>query len=144
MPAADQSNEQRETRAADLDQERADRACALAVETALTQKETDYRLADHDRQLKVINGSIEQTGRELVSMHRVINDLAGKFDEFAANQHTRDEVARQLKNAAQGTQAAAEKANEKQISNRAFAIGVIGLILTMMSVGVAIITLAGH
>lgn len=127
----------RVTRAARLDQDRAERATQLAVEMALKQKDTDYRLGDHDRQLKVVNSSIEHTGHELLSLRRVIDDLAEKFAAFSADQHTRDAVARELKDAAKGTQAAAEKANEKQVSTRTFILGVIAVILTFVGLVLA-------
>ncbi len=129
----EESDQQRAARAADLELERVERATALRVETALKQRETDYRLTDHDSQLKAINGSIKYTGQRLSEMRGVVDDLADKFDGFVAAQRTRDEVAAGLRSAAQATQEAAEKANEQQISKKVYFSGVAMVIVTIVA-----------
>ena len=83
--------------------------------------DVDGRLHDHEKRLLAINGSVEKHARNVdalrVSMEEIAEKMTAKIDLLATRLDSRDAV--EADRVAQ-----VKKANEKQISNKQFWLGV--------------------
>lgn len=90
----------------------------------------DAELDSHEKRLNAINGSIERNVREAANLRRTIEALGDRIDEIAAHLATKAAVETdrndQLK-----------RANDQQISNRTFWLGVTAIIVTLIAAFVA-------
>lgn len=103
----DESNEQREMRARDL-----------AIEEGRRRERVDGQLNSHELRLNAINGSIERGATATANLKTSVDELR---DEI----HTKNAVDTAL-------HAAIATANEKQISTRAFTLGVLAILIPMI------------
>jgi chromosome segregation ATPase len=109
------------------EQQREDRAKQLAYQQGRRDSDVDARILSHERRLNAINGSIERHANEAAALKNSIVQLADKIDEVMAELKTKKAVeadrVKQIK-----------AANEKQISNKMFWLGV-ATICAMIFVG---------
>ena len=91
--------------------------------------DVDGRLHDHEKRLMAINGSVEKHARNAAalqrSMEEIAEELGMKIDRIVARLDKRDAVeadrVEQVK-----------KANEKQISNKQFWLGVVTICVMIL------------
>jgi hypothetical protein len=107
----------RERRARDLRGEEERRAIALAEKRAQDAAKVESHLAEHDRRLEAINGSINKTAGELHGLNRQVNDLSAEFRQSLA--------------VAAARAGDAERAAKRQVSSREFFLGLAGLALLL-------------
>lgn len=96
-----------------------------AFERGRREAFTTAEIDSHERRLNLINGSIEKHAREAVRLRNSISGLSDKVDALAASLATKAAVEadrdRQLK-----------RANDQQISNRTFWLGVATIMVTLL------------
>lgn len=110
----------------ETDQERADRAELLAFQRGVRQAEVDARLASHEARLNAINGSIERHARNAGALRDSVEAVDEKVDQVIntlnAQRAVEESRVKQLKDA-----------NEQQISNRNFWLGVAVIVVTLLA-----------
>lgn len=125
----------------ETEQQRIRRARDLAYEEGRRRQEVDGTLKNHEARLNAINGSIDRGTRATNELRESVRRLHDDFRAFLADQRTRDEVAKfratEHKEADEKRTEAVRLANEKQISGRAFWIGVVTIVVMLAGVLVA-------
>jgi hypothetical protein len=97
--------------------QRQQRAVDLAFKRGAEMAEINARLADHDRHLGAINGSLDALTRETHAVSTRVETLSNKFDQGVA--------------VATARAADAEKAARSQVSARQFYVGLIGAVTAL-------------
>jgi gamma-glutamyl:cysteine ligase YbdK (ATP-grasp superfamily) len=105
-----------------------DRAFKVAYTQGRRDADVDSHLRDHENRFRAINGSIEKHAENAQALKDSISELSEKVDGVAATLATREAL-----DAARTQQL--KDANEKQISNRTFWLGVV-TICVMVLVGI--------
>jgi hypothetical protein len=109
------------------EQQRADRAKDIAYQQGRRDSDVDARLLSHERRLNAINGSIEKHARNAAALRDSMERLGDKIDQVAASLVTAKAVETDRVDQIR-------RANEKQISNKMFWLGV-ATICAMIFVG---------
>jgi hypothetical protein len=109
------------------EQQRADRAKDIAYQQGRRDSDVDARLLSHERRLNAINGSIEKHARNAAALRDSMERLGDKIDQIAASIDTAKAVETDRVDQIR-------RANEKQISNKMFWLGV-ATICAMIFVG---------
>ena len=90
----------------------------------------DAAIDSHEKRLNAINGSIDRHARETLKLRGSVEDLRDQFKEFtgavAARAAVEADRAKQL-----------ERANDQQISNRTFWLGVITIVVMIVAAFIA-------
>lgn len=114
----------------ETDDERQRKAQELAYQQGRRDSDVDSRLLSHERRLNLINGSIERHARQAEALKNSILELGDKIDKIDANLATRAALeAERVKQV--------QEANEKQISNKMFWLGVAAIIATILGAVIA-------
>jgi CHASE3 domain sensor protein len=120
----------------ETEQQREKRATDLAYAQGRREADVDSHLRSHETRLNAINGSIERHAQNAQALKDSIVELGGKVDAIAATLVAQREVeedrVQQIKDA-----------NEKQISNKQFWVGV-ATICAMIVIGVATLFVKAH
>lgn len=98
----------------ETEDQRRERALALAEKRGGEMAKIDARLAEHDRHLEAINGSIGETARGLQQVRSEVNDLRSEFRQSIAIAADRASMAKE--------------AAEAQVSTRTFVLGLVGAV----------------
>jgi uncharacterized coiled-coil protein SlyX len=112
------------------EQARERRASELAYAKGKRDAEVDSRLASHEARLAAINGSIERHARNVDALRASLDGLGDKFDGLAASLDTRAAIEKDRVEQIR-------TANEKQISNRTFWLGVLAITATILAAFIA-------
>jgi uncharacterized protein YegJ (DUF2314 family) len=105
-----------------------DRAFKVAYTQGRRDADVDSHLRDHENRFKAINGSIEKHAANAQALKDSISELSEKVDGIAAVMSTQAALdAQRVKQV--------KDANEKQITNRTFWLGVV-TVCVMVLVGV--------
>ena len=116
----------------DAERERIKAARDIAFEEGRHRERIEGRLNSHEARLNAINGSIDRGTKATNGLRLDVQKLHEEFSKLVEAQRVRDAVeadrTRQLR-----------KANEKQISTRAFVIGVATVIVMLIGVIVAVL-----
>jgi hypothetical protein len=137
----------RNDRATEIEADRVRRADQVAYAQGRRDADVDSRLLDHERRLVAINGSIkrhaETTASLQSSVDRIRESLEGKIDKMLAAQDTRTAVeADRIKEEEKRT-AELKRANDRQISQHAWIIGVGTIVLMLLGL-IATVLIGTH
>jgi predicted nuclease with TOPRIM domain len=114
LPLMAESEEQRERLAKEL-----------AYQQGRRDSDVDARLRSHENRLNAINGSIDRHANEAKALRNSIDDLGDKID--AVNQSLATKAALEAERVKQIAQA-----NDKQISTKAFWLGVAAIMAAIL------------
>jgi hypothetical protein len=112
------------------DDQREQRAKELAYALGRREADVDAHLRSHENRLNAINGSIEKHAKNAAALSASIDELGDKIDRVAASLVTRDAVEAERTDQL-------KRANEKQISNKMFWLGVAAIIATILGAIIA-------
>lgn len=125
----------------DTEQERIRAARTIAYEEGRHRERLDGRLNNHEARLDAINGSVDRAARATTDLSVRVRALHDEITKLVTAQATRDAVegarAQQRQDTEEARAEQLREANEKQISTRAFAIGVAMVIVTLIGMIVA-------
>jgi chromosome segregation ATPase len=110
----------------ETEEERARRAKQIAYEQGRRDSDVDSRLRSHENRLNAINGSIERHAHQAAKLRESIEDLGDKID--AVNQALSTKAALEAERNKQ-----LETANDKQISTKAFWLGVAAIVAAIVA-----------
>ena len=108
------------------DEERVKLAKEIAYAQGRRDSDVDSRLRSHENRLNAINGSIERHANEAAKLRESIGGLGDKID--AVNQSLATRAALEAERVKQ-----IEKANDKQISTKAFWLGVAAIVAAIIA-----------
>jgi uncharacterized protein (DUF885 family) len=119
-----------------VETERVRRANQIAYAQGRREADVDAHLRSHENRLNAINGSIEKHARNSAkleaTMDKRCDSIEEKLDSLIAANAARDAVE-------EDRVAQVKQANEKQVSNRNYVLGVIGVVLTGIGIIIAIL-----
>lgn len=125
-----------EERAVGLESDRARRANQLAYAQGRREADVDAHLRSHEKRLNAINGSIEKQAVNAAALEATMDkrcdSIEEKLDELISANAARNAV--EADRVVQIT-----RANDKQISRRAFWLGIAGLVLTGLAIVISIL-----
>ncbi len=117
---------------AESDEQREQRAVDLARAQGRREAVTEAQIESHEKRLNAINGSIDRTGNRLEALSREVGSLRDALESFAGKMQTRDAVSDALRKEV-------ATANEKQISNRTFWLGVAVVVVAIAGLVLSVI-----
>jgi chromosome segregation ATPase len=106
--------------------ERERRAKEVAYQQGRRDSDVDARLRSHENRLNAINGSIERGAREAAALRGSVDALGDKID--AVNSALATKAALEAERTKE-----IEKANDKQISTKAFWLGVGAIVAAIIA-----------
>ena len=108
------------------DEERVKLAKEIAYAQGRRDSDVDSRLRSHENRLNAINGSIERHANEANALRKSIGHLGDKIDDVMAALEKKEAIeADRVKQIA--------KANDKQISTKAFWLGVAAIVAAIIA-----------
>jgi predicted nuclease with TOPRIM domain len=110
---------------AESEEQRERLAKELAYQQGRRDSDVDARLRSHENRLNAINGSIERHAHQAAKLRESIEDLGDKID--AVNQSLATKAALEAERVKQIAQA-----NDKQISTKAFWLGVAAIMAAIL------------
>lgn len=102
-----------------------------AFERGRRQAHVDGELEQHERRLNAINGSIDRTARNVGALRDTVEEVRDEVGALASQLATRVAV-----EASRNEEL--KKANEQQISNRTFWLGVAAIIATVLAAVISV------